>query len=458
MAWAVSHSDATGSLAIPHSHPGSQGQHSGFEAVWRCVNILTMSPFHDTIYRMTKAQKSFIEIQKRQSSLRGEFNELRGVETRSAEQDTRLTEIDGQLTVAETEFRTAADALLTEQSTPTAGPAGEDAEARERRELCVRANVGDVVKSILEKRGATDGATAEAQAAFGLAPNQIPIDMLRAPVEHRAVTPTPGATGATQSEIVPPVFATGEAAFFGVDRPTVPQGTAVFPVLESRPTTGGPHADSTDVPDTTGDYEAVLLPPLRIQNSFKYRRSDAAQFSMMDESLRGALNGGLSEKLDYEFLRGTQGLLTGTVLANHAKGSATTYAQYLSEFCYARVDGRFAVDLSDVRVILGSATFADAGATYQSTPINSALDAIMAKTGGVRVSAHVPIVANSKQNGLVRLGLRKDYCQPLWQGITVIVDEISGSGLGEIELTAVMLMNSRLLRASAFFKQETNHS
>ena len=139
---------------------------------------------------MTAAQKAFIEIQKQQSTLRGEFNTLRGIETRSAEQDTRLTALDGELTDSETAFQTAADALLTEQTTTTA-PGGEDTEARERRELCNRANVGDVYNSILEKRGATDGATAEAQAAHGCAPNQIPITMLRGPAEVRAVTPTP---------------------------------------------------------------------------------------------------------------------------------------------------------------------------------------------------------------------------------------------------------------------------
>ena len=95
-------------------------------------------------------------MQKRQSTLRGEFNTLRAVETRSAEQDGRLTALDGELTDSETAFQTAADALLTEQTTTTA-PDAEDTEAREKRELCERANVGDVINSILEKRGATDG-------------------------------------------------------------------------------------------------------------------------------------------------------------------------------------------------------------------------------------------------------------------------------------------------------------
>ena len=119
------------------------------------IKIVYISISFSYTSSMTTAQRDFIEVQKRQSTLRGEFNTLRAVETRSAEQDGRLTALDGELTESETEFRTAADALLTEQATVTA-PGGEDTEARERRELCVRANVGDVYNSILEKRGATD--------------------------------------------------------------------------------------------------------------------------------------------------------------------------------------------------------------------------------------------------------------------------------------------------------------
>ena len=186
---------------------------------------------------MTAAQKTFITIQKALSEKRSEFNGLRAVETRSAEQDGRLTALDGELTDSETEFRTAADALLTEQATARA-PGGEDSEAREKRELCVKANVGDVYGAILKKR-ATDGATAEAQVAHGCAPNQIPLAMLAAPTEVRGVTPTPGASATEQAETVQPVFATGAGAFLGVDRPTVAMGQAVYPVLTSRPTVGG---------------------------------------------------------------------------------------------------------------------------------------------------------------------------------------------------------------------------
>ena len=405
---------------------------------------------------MTAAQKTFIEVQKRQSTLRGEFNTLRGIETRSAEQDGRLTALDGELGESETKFRTAADALLTEQTTTTA-PGGEDTEAREKRELCERANVGDVINSILEKRGATDGATSEAQQAFDLPPNMIPLAMLSAPTEVRAVTPTPGASQTEQDETVQPVFATGAGAFLGIDRPTVPQATAVYPVLTSRPTVGGPHVGSDDVGDTTGAFSADLLPPKRIQASFIYRRTDAMQFNSMDGALRMALNGGLQEKLDYEAIGGTSGLLISTNLPDHDVSAVTTFANYLSRFLYGRVDGRYAESKADIRVLMGAPIYAHAGSVYQSSAYKSALAVLEDDSAGVRVSAHVPAVSSKKQDSVVRLGMRRDMVQPVWGGVTIIVDEVTRSGAGEIEVTAALGMNTKIIRQDGFHKQQSQH-
>ena len=71
---------------------------------------------------------------------------------------------------------------------------GEPAD-RELRALIDGASIGSIFAATLEHR-ATDGQTAELQTHLGLAPNQIPVAMLRgrAPVEHRAtgITPAPG--------------------------------------------------------------------------------------------------------------------------------------------------------------------------------------------------------------------------------------------------------------------------
>ena len=311
--------------------------------------------------------------------------------------------------------------------------------------------------SILEKRGATDGATHEAQQAFDLPPNMIPLDMLRAPVEVRAVTPTPGASQTEQAETVQPVFATGAGNFLGIDRPTVAMGQAVYPVLTSRPTVGGPHVGSADVGDTTGAFSADLLPPKRIQASFIYRRTDAMQFSGMDSALRMALNGGLQEKLDYEAIGGTSGLLTSTNLPDHDVSAVTSFANYLSRFLYGRVDGRYAEQKNDIRILMGAPIYAHAGSVYQSTAFKSALAVLEEDSGGVRVSAHVPAVVSKKQDSVVRLGMRRDMVQPVWGAVTIIVDEVTLSGKGEIEITAALGMNTKILRQDGFHKQQSQH-
>ena len=102
---------------------------------------------------------------------------------------------------------------------------------------------------------------------------------------------------------------------------------------------------------------------------------------------------------------------------------------------------------------MGSGSYAHAGSTYQATPHLSALDALMAKVP-VRVSANIAAVASTKQNNVIRLGMRSDYVQPMWNNITIIVDPFGGSGKGEIEVTAVLLTNTKILRAAGFYKQQ----
>ena len=73
----------------------------------------------------------------------------------------------------------------------------------------------------------------------------------------------------------------------------------------------------------------------------------------------------------------------------------------------------------------------------------------MARTAGVRVSAHVPAVAGNKQNAVVRLGMRRDMVAPVWEGVTLIPDEITKAANGQIVVTAVMLHAVKILRAAA---------
>ena len=398
--------------------------------------------------------KKSLEKALRLSAIRESLNDLNAIAELSDTEKTQERDLVAELKTCEAEYR---GALTAEDDATATVPI--DAAETEYREILGRVNVGRIVSAFIEHR-AVDGAEAEVQQHRGLASNQIPLDTLRAPVEHRAVTTGPTNVGTTEQPAIMPVFARGVGAFLGTDRPTVDAGTVAYPVLDQRPTVHGPHAASESAEETTGSFSSWLLTPGRIQASYFYKRIDAARFASLDSALRQALNGGLEEKLDGELIAGTEGLLTGTNLPNHAAAAVTSFATYLSEFGHSRVDGRFAAALSDVRAVVGSATYAHAGDQYRSTNADySALDALYKKTGGVRVSAHVPAASGNKQNALIRLGMHdRAVLQVLWDGVTLVPDEITKAKSGEVAITAILLVATKILRADSFYKQETQHT
>ena len=123
----------------------------------------------------------------------------------------------------------------------------------------------------------------------------------------------------------------------------------------------------------------------------------------MGESLRQALNEALSESLDVQIVSGANGLLGGENLDAHAQAAVDTFSTYVSKFGFSRVDGRYAPTAKAVKVLMGAATYAHAGSVYRGDQSQeSAVDRLMTITGGVRVSAHVPAVASTKQQTTTR--------------------------------------------------------
>ena len=245
------------------------------------------------------------------------------------------------------------------------------------------------------------------------------------------------------------------AAFLGIDSPTVPVGDAVYPVLTTNATAHTP-AENAEAAETTGAFSASVLTPSRIQASFFYSREDRARFSGMGEALRMNLADALADKMDQQILVGTEGLLTGTKLPNHNSSAQATYAHYRSEMAYGRVDGTFAGSVSDLKIVMGAASYGHAASQFRSDNAGdrAALEDLMSVTSGVKVSAHVPGVASKKQLAVIRLGMRRDMVAPIWEGVTLIPDEITKAANGQIVITAIMLHAVKILRTSGFYKQQ----
>ena len=394
---------------------------------------------------MTNLQK----VALRQSEIRTRLHELGGVEDVTDEIRSEI----GTLTTEMKDLETRSQALIAAGEQPEEEPAGEQRD-EQLQDLIERADMGSIFMATLEHRS-TDGATRELQDEYSLGANQIPLGML----ETRAVTPAPADVGQNQAEIIPGVFPMSCAAFLGVDMPTVGIGDAVFPVLTKNATVHLP-AENATAAETDGSFSADVLSPGRLQASFFYSREDRARFAGMDAALRENLSMALSDRLDQRIIGGNGGLLNATNLPNHNVSAITTHPLYLTQFGFGRVDGEYAASATDLRVVVGTDTYAHMGGTYRSgnTADYSVLERLMEITGGVKVSAHVPDASSNKQNALIRLGMRRDMVAPIWEGVTLIPDEVTKAGSGEIVITAVMLHAIKILRADGFYKQQTQHA
>ena len=336
-------------------------------------------------------------------------------------------------------------------------------EGREFRTLVNESNIGEIFDAALGKR-ALDGASAELQQHYGLDSNQVPLIMMRSwpdndDLETRAVTPAPGQVDQNQAEILPYVFPQSAAAFLGVSMPTVGVGDAVYPVLTGQLAVRTP-AENADADETTGAFSANVLTPSRIQASFFFSREDRARFAGMNEALRANLSEGLADGLDKQILNGTNGLFAGTNLPNNNQTTDDTFDSYLNHLCWDQIDGRYAAMASDLSMVVGSATLKDLGQTYRNTSVDrSALDRLMELVSGVRVSAHVPGPSTNRQNVVIRRGMSTTAVAPVWEGISIIPDEVTKAKQGQLVITAVMLYAMKVLRTGAgLIKQQTDHS
>ena len=393
---------------------------------------------------MKASQRVALEM----SEKREKLNALLAVDELTEDQRAELGTLTTRLQELEIEARAA---ILAEGETTVTKTTVTDGESDELRSLIGRANVGNIFEAALEHR-ATDGVEAELQTHYRLPANPIPLALL----ETRAVTSAPGQVAQNQSAIIPGVFPMSCAAFLAVDMPTVPTGDAVYPVLTTNADVHTP-AENAAAAETTGSFAADVLSPARLQSSFFYSREDRARFSGMDAALRSNLSDALSDGLDKQILTGTEGLFSGTKLPNHNVTAVTSYANYRSELGYGRVDGQFAGSVGDIRIVMGASTYGHAAGVFRSANAGdrAALEDLMSVTGGVKVSAHVPAATGAhKQECVIRLGSRRDMVAAIWEGVTLIPDEITLAANGQIKITAVMLHAVKILREAGFYKQQ----
>ena len=391
---------------------------------------------------MLKSQKLQLDMSERRQA----------INAMQAQEDYEIDALDGlnsEYRNLEIRFQSA---LIEEAAEAEAMPTNDlDSEGREVRHLEEGVEVRHYLEAALNDYP-LDGREKELQDALGLAGvgTQVPWIALLSPeqrVEVRAATTAPSDSDVVVASILGRVFAGGAGAYLGVSFPSVPVGSANFPVLSAGVSPANA-ASGAAADQTAGTLSAHVLDPTRLTAEYLIRYEDITKFRMMEEALRADLQGAMTEAADAQIIAGdgTSPSVSGfgnALTAPENPSDVADFAAYASTRA-KQVDGRHAQSEDDVKILVGAATYQHASALYQTGSGVSALSRLMPK-----VSPHVPAAESNIQAAYACRSMNRAVA-PMWPSISLIRDSVSGSAKGEIRIVAIAMWNFAILDSSGY--------
>lgn len=373
-------------------------------------------------------------IELRRSELRSQLAKLTGQAEQSDESRAEIERITREYQGTETEFRAAT--LLADSQPEGIEEAAPDAEQRERQELRSKARVTGYLQAALTGKQVT-GAEAELAQAAGV--DGIPMELFEKPqpVEKRAITPAPSTVGVMMDAVVPQVFSPSLASALMVEMPAVGSGTYAIPRI-STGLTADAVAKGGDAPNTAGALGVQTTTPHRVAGALELAIEDIAAVGIpnFEAALRENLSLVLSDELDDQLLNGdgTGANLSGFFKALPDATEATniaTWALFLESYT-ALIDGKWATTESDVRMLVGPATYRLAAKTFRANETETTFSTFArSQLGGMLTNSRMPAASSNVQAGIaVRSGMgvepmamRRAVC-PHWGYISI--DDIYG--------------------------------
>lgn len=417
---------------------------------------------------MTEIQKLLV----RKSEVRQKLAEL-GAKADASEEDLATI---GELSTEYSSLEVRERALIVAGETPDGEGDGDpengaedgDGESVELRSMNDRASLSRALSAAVNETD-VDGVEKELRQHHGLGGNQVPWSMVAPRAnreldgrEQRAVSAAPSDTQVQSADILARVFRRSDAMFLGVRMPSVGVGEANYPVLTSVASEPITYAKDGNAAQPAVTFTANVLSPVRLSAQYLWRREDAAVFAGMEEALREDLSMAMTQAMDNAIVNGNgtspnvAGFLGG---ADGALGAGSDQAGGVQDFgefiagLAGQVDGLYAYRLGDVTALVAptiyrlmAAAFANAGKGDVSAASYLEMNA-----GGLRASGHISDTAASKKHSAIYAkGPMVAAVAPVWEGLTLIRDEITQARKGQIAVTAVMLYSFKVIRTAQY--------
>ena len=314
------------------------------------------------------------------------------------------------------------------------------------------------------------GAAAEFAAAEQC-PGQLPVSMLFGPPpaeERAAATVAAAAIAENPAATIGEVFVSPLAGRLGIVTPTVPAGVAAYPFI-SKGVSPAAVAKGVAIGDSSPTIDAKTLSPGSISATFDYRREDAVMLADLDSALTANLREALSDEFDEQIVIGDNaspnlnGLLTQNAAPDIGDNVVTTF-ESLATATAPFLDGLYAESFGQIRLIT-SPTVAQFLKSLIITDTADDAYSWLERTfaGGITVSARAPSIAavnhgtagdrRAGGGGLwaIRTRVPSLAYAPIWSGVDLVRDEISGAKSRTVTVTAYMIAGGvAMLRPDAY--------
>ena len=214
--------------------------------------------------------------------------------------------------------------------------------------------------------------------------------------------------------------------------------------------------------DATAATIAVeTLSPKELIVRYLFNRVDSIRLPGLEDALRSDLAGALGERIDWMVVNGSgaAGQPSGLLHALDDPAAATyaTVTNYTMglETVVQTVDGRYARNLRELRVLVGSGTYAKFAAVFGAGGDTSGADYLIERSSGFQVSPHLPAATNAHvQQALVYRSGRgaASLAVGMWQALEITRDPygVEGAPSGRIAITASAMFDVAVLREAAF--------
>ena len=168
------------------------------------------------------------------------------------------------------------------------------------------------------------------------------------------------------------------------------------------------------------------------------------------------LAGALREAMDSAVLNGAADGPAGLLNTLTAPDDPTVEIAYVGAIGQAAqgVDGRYARNLLQIRMLLGSETYQKIAAAFNSDGTMTGSDYLIQRSGGLAATALIPDAdGNNIQAGVLsRMETPGNAVAAVWeQGVSLTIrDEFTRANRGEVRLQAIGLWDFAILRSDGF--------